>query len=304
MRGRVMKSTGSWYEVLTSEGDLLPCRTKGKLRLKDTKTTNPIAVGDWVEYEKEDTNGVISAIMPRENYLIRKSVHKTAHSHVLAANLDQAVLIATLVYPRTSLGFIDRFLVSAEAYHIPQVLVFNKVDLLDEEGFAHLHEISEIYRDIGVTVLYTSVVEDVGLEDFRAMLTGKTSLLSGHSGVGKSSLLNKVAPGLAQKVGEVSDFAQKGVHTTTFAEMFQMASDTFIIDTPGIKELGLVDIEEAELADFFPEILEIKGDCKFHNCTHVHEPKCAVREAVEEGRIAPSRYHSYLSMLGDEDNRR
>jgi ribosome biogenesis GTPase / thiamine phosphate phosphatase len=304
MKGRVMKSTGSWYEVLSPEGGLLMCRTRGKLRLKGTKTNNPIAVGDWVEYLPEDTNGVITDIYPRDNYLVRKSVHKTAHSHVLAANIDQAVLIATLVYPRTSLGFIDRFLVSAEAYHIPQVIVFNKIDLLEDEGLAHLEEVIAIYENLGVQCLKTSVVEGLGLEALGSLLQGKTSLLSGHSGVGKSSLLNRIAPQISQKTGAVSNFAQKGIHTTTFAEMFLIADDTFIIDTPGIKELGLVDIQGAELADYFPEMAELQGHCKFYNCTHVHEPSCAIRDAVEAGTIAPSRYHSYLGMLGDEDNRR
>jgi len=306
MEGLVLKSTGSWYDVLV-EGKAYTCRTRGKLRLKGFKTTNPIAVGDLVKFEPEpdnDEQGVITAILPRKNYIIRKSIKKTGHGHILAANIDQAVLIATLVFPRTSIGFIDRFLVSAESFRIPQLLVFNKIDLLPEEELNLQKAIIEKYSKIGVECLEISAKEEIGIEELRKKLEGKKSLISGHSGVGKSTFLNLLSPKIDQTVKEVSDFAEKGVHTTTFAEMFNIGNDTFVIDTPGIKELGLIDIEQDELSDYFPEMRELIGACKFHNCTHTHEPKCAIKDAVIAGEIDETRYESYLSMFFEEDTYR
>ncbi len=305
--GLVMRSTGSWYDVRSNEGTIMQCRLKGKFKIAGFKVTNPIAVGDKVVYEMEDENrnaGIISDILPRENYIIRQSVHKTAHGHLLATNLDQAVLIATLDFPRTSLGFIDRFLVAAESFRIPTVLIFNKLDLLNEEQISYQHELTELYESLNYKCIFTSAVDGTGVEDFFNILKGKVSLISGHSGVGKSTLVNAIAPDLDLRTSQVSTFANKGVHTTTFAEMFEIAPETFIIDSPGIKELGLADMQKEEIGHYFPEILEIMGECRFHNCMHLDEPNCAVKEAVMEERIAQSRYFSYLSMMDGGDNRK
>jgi ribosome biogenesis GTPase / thiamine phosphate phosphatase len=307
MQGIVMRSTGSWYEVLTEEKTILKCRVRGKLKLLDKKVTNPIAVGDYVTYQIENSGeltGVIEEVLPRDNYIIRKSVHKTAHAHVLAANLDQAILIVTLTFPRTSLGFIDRFLVTAEAFEIPAKIVFNKIDLFNAEERAFLEEIKQVYEQIGYPCLLTSTRSSEGIEAFSTWLQMKKTLLSGHSGVGKSSLVNLIAPNLKLKTSEVSTFANKGVHTTTFAEMFEIAENSFIIDTPGIKELGLIDIERIEINHYFPEMRALFGQCKYYNCLHLNEPDCAVIGAVEQSKISLSRYHSYLSMMEDYDNRR
>ena len=306
IKGLVYRSTGSWYEVKSESGEVYQCRTRGKLRLKGVKTTNPIAVGDYILFEKEgdDHQGVIHEICDRDNYIIRKSIKNKNQGHIIASNIDQSLLVATIVYPKTSLGFIDRFLVSAEAFRIPQIIVFNKSDLLTEDDQARLEEYISIYSNIGVRCMITSASNNKGIEDVKEILKGKKTLISGHSGVGKSTLVNCIAPGLDLKTSEISDFAEKGVHTTTFAEMFELDSDTLIIDTPGIKELGLIDIEEDELSDYFPEMRELIGECKFHNCKHTHEPGCAIKEAVINGEIAESRFKSYLSMLEDDDNRR
>lgn len=307
MEGIVTKSTGSWYEVRTNEKEFYTCRTRGKLRLAGAKTTNPIAVGDIVLFEPEEDQemqGLIFEIKPRSNYIIRQSIKKKAQGHIIAANIDQAILVATLIYPRTSLGFIDRFLVTAESFRIPQVLVFNKADILDDRGLETQKGVMEIYTKLGVKCLEVSATEKTGLAQFNEIIKGKTGLISGHSGVGKSTLLNAIAPDIEQKTSEVSDFAQKGVHTTTFAEMFEVAPDTYLIDTPGIKELGLIDIEKEELSDYFPEMRAFINDCKYHNCEHTHEPGCAIKQAVEDGEIETSRYYNYLSMLEGDDNRR
>ena len=302
-----MKSTGSWYEVQDPEGTVYACRHRGKLRLKDAKTTNPIAVGDVVEFsvgnEKENT-GMIEKVMLRRNYIERKSVKKTAQGHILAANVDQAMLIVTWTYPKTSLGFIDRFLVSAEAFRIPQILVLNKQDLLDEEALVLQEQMIAPYIKLGIECLKCTATENLGIEEVKQTLQDKITLISGHSGVGKSTLVNRINPRIGQKISDVSDFAKKGVHTTTFAEMFRLYENTYVIDTPGIKELGLIDIPDEELPDYFPEIRDMRGECRFYNCTHTHEPGCAVINAVEAGEIAVSRYESYLSMLWGEDNRR
>jgi len=308
MEGVVVRSTGSWYEVRNENKEIIACRLRGKFKTRELKTTNPIAVGDKVLWEwenKETQTGIITEILPRENYIIRKSVHKTAHSHLIAANIDQAMVIVSLVSPRTSLGFIDRFLVSAETFRIPAVVVFNKIDLLDEQAYQYQNEIKEIYEKIGYVCLETSASEKIGIEPLRKLLENKITLLSGHSGVGKSSLINCLNPSLNLRTAEVSTFANKGVHTTTFAEMFELSENTFIIDTPGIKELGLAEIETEELSHYFPEMREFLGECKFGaRCLHTHEPSCKVIEAVENGEIAIFRYESYLSMLANEDNRR
>lgn len=308
MEGVVVRSTGSWYEVRNENKEIIACRLRGKFKTRELKTTNPIAVGDKVLWEwenKETQTGIITEILPRENYIIRKSVHKTAHSHLIAANIDQAMVIVSLVSPRTSLGFIDRFLVSAETFRIPAVVVFNKIDLLDEQAYQYQNEIKEIYEKIGYVCLETSASEKIGIEPLRKLLENKITLLSGHSGVGKSSLINCLNPSLNLRTAEVSTFANKGVHTTTFAEMFELSENTFIIDTPGIKELGLAEIETEELSHYFPEMREFLGECKFGaKCLHTHEPACKIIEAVEQGEISVFRYESYLSMLADEDNRR
>jgi ribosome biogenesis GTPase / thiamine phosphate phosphatase len=305
--GLVMRSTGSWYDVRTKEGAILQCRLKGKFKIMGLKVTNPIAVGDKVVYEIEDENrntGMISEILPRENYIIRQSVHKSAHGHLLATNLDQAVLIATLTFPRTSLGFIDRFLVAAESFRIPTVLIFNKLDLLNDEQVAYQKELTELYESLNYPCLFTSAIDGNGVNEFYDVLKGKVSLIAGHSGVGKSTLVNAIAPDLDLRTSQVSTFANKGVHTTTFAEMFEIDAETFIIDSPGIKELGLADIEKEEISHYFPEMLDLINQCRFHNCLHLDEPNCAIKEAVAEGEIAQSRYFSYLSMMEGGDNRK
>ena len=307
MKGLVMRSTGSWYEVLDENKHVWKCRLRGKFKIKGLKTSNPIAVGDKVVFDIEDkleNTGIIHEITQRENYIIRKSVHKTAHGHILAANLDQAVIIVTLNYPRTSLGFLDRFLVSAESFRIPTTIIFNKVDLLSEEEKDYLADLAAMYEEIGYPCAFTSATANIGIQHFEEILKNKISLISGHSGVGKSTLVNQISPDLDLKTMEISTFANKGVHTTTFSTMFEIAENSYIIDTPGIKELGLIDIEKQELSHFFPEMRAMMGKCKYHNCQHINEPKCAVLEAVSEGEIAQSRYSSYLSMMDDDDNRR
>lgn len=297
-----MKSTGSWYEVLGEDGQKYACRVRGKIRLEGIKESNPVAVGDRVIFETIDN--AIMEILPRENHMLRQSVKKTAHSHVLAANVSQVMIMATLAMPRTSLGFIDRFLVAAESFRIPQVLVFNKKDLLTKEAIEDVDELLKIYEDIGVKCfLFSSLYDDT--TEIRSILHNKTTLLAGHSGVGKSTLLNKLVPGINQKVSEISGFSEKGTHTTTFAEMFQLDQNSFIIDTPGVKEWGLVDMTQEEISDYFPEMRDRRLNCKFGaRCIHLQEPKCAVIDGVRNGEIALSRYESYVSMVLGEDNRK
>ncbi len=304
MKGLVIKSTGSWYRVKT-DNEVLEARLFGKFKLEDKKITNPIAVGDEVMLEPNagGTNEwMIRDILPRKNYIIRKSPRKKGHDHLIATNVDQALMIATLKMPRTSLGFIDRFLVTLEAFRIPGIIFFNKTDLLNEKEKEKLIEIASRYKDIGYACDFGSVKNNQ-LGDIKEILKDKVTLLSGHSGSGKSTLINTLVPGTDQKVSEVSNFASKGVHTTTFAEMF--FGDTMsLIDTPGIKELGLAEVEPEELGHYFPEMRALLGKCKFNNCLHVEEPGCAVKDALESGDIYYERYISYLSMLEDEDNRR
>lgn len=299
-----MRSTGSFYDVLATDGKTYVCKVRGKIRLEGIKETNPVAVGDRVVFHQENEIGSITEILPRDNHILRQSVKKTGHSHVLAANVDQVMLVATLAFPRTSLGFIDRFLVSAESFRIPQVIVFNKTDLLDKDSLEFQQGVCMLYQKIGVTCLTTVALND-DLNEVQSLLKGKTTLVAGHSGVGKSTLLNRLSPEINQKVGEISDFSSKGTHTTTFAEMFRLDENSFVIDTPGIKEWGLINMSDQELSDYFPEMRDLRLNCKFGSkCIHLNEPKCAVIEAVESRSIALSRYESYLSILSGQDNRK
>ncbi|SDL88993.1 ribosome biogenesis GTPase [Daejeonella rubra] len=305
MEGLVIKSTGSWYEVLTDEGKTINCRIKGKFRTLDIKTTNPIAVGDRVRVEPEpdQETGLITALHPRKNYIIRKSVNLSKQAQIIAANLDQAFLIVTLASPRTSLGFIDRFLVTAEAYEIPAKLIFNKLDLFSEEGLEILEQYQSIYENAGYPCYSVSAIKETNLDQIRDLLKDKVTLVSGHSGVGKSTLINALLPGKELKTGEISDWSDKGKHTTTFAEMFQLPFGGYLIDTPGIRELGVFDIEKQDLGRLFPEIRKLMGNCRFHNCRHINEPGCAVLEALEKGKLESSRYDSYLSIYHDNETR-
>lgn len=302
MIGTVTKSTGSNYLVRLESGQIVPCKLKGKIRLDDRKTTNPVTVGDKVDVEMEnETEGMIAHIHTRKNYIIRKSINLSKQSQIIASNMDQAILIATLVEPRTSLGFIDRFLITAEAYSIPAVLIFNKCDNLNEELLALQREIMDIYEKIGYPCYAISSMNPADIEKIKPLLKGKTSLITGHSGVGKSTFINALQPSLNLRTGIISSAHSKGMHTTTFAELYSLDFGADIIDTPGIKELGLVEIKKEEVGHFFPEIRKYMNDCKFNNCIHVNEPKCAVREAFERGDISPERYESYLKILDGEE---
>ncbi len=302
MIGLVVKSTGLWYDVLVDK-KVYPARLRGKFKLEDKKITNPIAVGDEVEIEENDqveNEWIITEIKPRKNYIIRQSPRRKGHTHLLASNVDQGVLIVTLKIPRTSVGFIDRFLVTLEAFRIPGVIIFNKKDLYGDKELALFEELKEQYEAIGYSVFLTSFLEDVSM--LNPVFKGKMSLISGHSGSGKSTLVNKLIPGANQEVSEVSSFANKGVHTTTFAELFQIDTNSSVIDSPGIKELGLAEIEPEELSHYFPEMRKYLGQCKFHNCLHFEEPGCAVKAAVGYD-ITERRFESYLGILFQDDNR-
>jgi len=301
--GVIIKSTGSWYLVRLQDGKEVKARLLGRFKLENKKISNPIAVGDKVELLPEAENFIIEVITPRKNYIVRKSPKKKHFAHMIAANVDQAVLIASQKRPRTSLGFIDRFLVTLEAFRIPGYLLINKSDLYSKEEQVALRGIMELYESIGYQTMMTSFIEGVP-DRVGDWLQAKTTLLSGHSGSGKSTLINLLQPNAHQQIGEISDFADKGVHTTTFAEMFSLDADTHVIDTPGIKELGLAEITAEELSHYFPEMRNLMGQCKFNNCRHVDEPSCAVQEAVQSGHIALSRFESYLSMMQEDDNRR
>ena len=303
MDGVIIKSTGSWYSVRLQDGKEVKARLPGRFKLENKKISNPIAVGDKVELLPEAENFIIEVITPRKNYIVRKSPKKKHFAHMIAANIDQAVLIASHKRPRTSLGFIDRFLVTLEAFRIPGYLLINKSDLYSKEEQTALRDIMELYESIGYQTMMTSFIEGVP-HQVGDWLQAKTTLLSGHSGAGKSTLINLLQPNAHQQIGEISDFANKGVHTTTFAEMFSLDADTHVIDTPGIKELGLAEITAEELSHYFPEMRNLMGQCKFNNCRHVDEPSCAVQEAVQSGDIALSRFESYLSMMQEDDNRR
>jgi ribosome biogenesis GTPase len=302
MQGLVTKSTGSWYSVLDeATGARTECRLRGQFRIHGIKNTNPVVVGDRVTWEPEkDGTGSITAIEPRKNYIERKSTNLSKIRHLIAANIDLAFLVVTLREPRTSLGFIDRFLVAAEGFRIPVCLVFNKMDLYNEAEMDVVEELSELYRNIGYGILHTSVVNGTGIDELRKMIDGKVCLFSGHSGTGKSAIISAIDPTLNLRTGDISKVHNKGKHTTTFAEMFPLAGG-YMIDTPGIKEFGLIQYTKEEVRDYFPELRAFNNRCKFDDCSHTHEPGCLVQEAVENGEIALSRYLNYLAILEADD---
>ncbi|MCQ2314124.1 MAG: ribosome small subunit-dependent GTPase A [Bacteroidales bacterium] len=301
--GRVIKSTGSWYEVEDCDGHIWQCRLRGKMRLNGLRTTNPVAVGDVVSFEQEQGKEtcVIEKVAPRNNVIIRKSVNLSKESHIIASNVDQAVLVATLAYPRTSTGFIDRFLVTAEAYHIPTIIVFNKNDIYDDEQLQQVETLCKAYNEIGYETFMVSAKTGFNTERLKDLLHDKLSLLSGHSGVGKSALINRLDPALNLKEGVISEVHEKGMHTTTFSQIFPLAFGGYIIDTPGIKEFGLFDIDKDTLAQRFPEMRALMDSCKFSNCTHLHEPQCAVKKAVADGLIQQWRYTNYVNMINADE---
>jgi ribosome biogenesis GTPase len=309
MTGIVYKSTGSWYTVKNEEDNFFECRIKGKFRIKGIKSTNPIAVGDVVDFDIDETSdevtGLIHHIHDRKNYIIRKSVNLSKQTHIIASNIDLVFLIVTIDNPITTTSFIDRFLVTAKAYEIPAVLLFNKVDTYTEASSDEQAYLEYVYRSIGYPCLKVSALEKTGLVQLKEMMQSKVCMFSGHSGVGKSTLINAIEPGLNLKTKSISDQHQQGQHTTTFAEMFDLAFGARIIDTPGIRGFGVVDMEPAEIGDYFPEFFALKDQCKFNNCLHKEEPHCAIKQALEKDEIAWSRYKSYLQILeGDEDNYR
>ena len=301
--GLVIKSTGSSYIVRTQNGLTINCKLRGKFRIQGIKATNPIAVGDIILFIRDNKqgDGFITDIQPRKNFIYRKSVNLSKISHIIAANIDSAFLIVSLKDPRTPLGFIDRFLVAAEAFRIKTILIFNKTDLYDFDLRQTQKQLQEIYSNIGYECISTSVITNEGLNILKSEMKDKVSLFSGQSGVGKSSIINCIEPDLQLKVSSVSGYNNKGKHTTTFAEMFELSFGGFIIDTPGIKEFGLIHYEKEEISHYFPEMLQLLPLCKFNNCTHTHEPGCAVKQAWQEGKIADSRYQNYLAIIHDED---
>ena len=309
MQGTVYKSTGSWYRVRSGEGAFYNCRIKGKFRIKGIKSTNPVAVGDEVLFnlvrDGDETVGQIYEILDRRNYLVRKSVKLSKQVHIIAANIDLVFLMVTLEDPRTYPEFIDRFLATAEAYDVPCVLLFNKEDSMDDHLKAETMYMADLYRDIGYTCMGISAITGKNVEKVQELMKGKTCMFAGHSGVGKSTLINRIAPQLGLRTAEISEQHRQGQHTTTFAEMYDLPSGARIIDTPGIKGFGLVDMEKEEIGDYFPELFALKPGCRFNNCLHLDEPGCAVKEALESGEVAWSRYKSYVQMVtGEEDTYR
>lgn len=300
MKARIYKSTGSWYQAKTENGKLYNARIKGVFKIDEISSTNPIAVGDEVEMEVEDVaeeSAMIDHIYDRKNYVARVSPHNKRQHHIIASNLDQSILFATLKEPKTSQGFIDRFLISCEAYHIPAIIVFNKADIYRKKELEQFALLKEIYQRAGYTVILSSVQTGEGVAQIKALLKSKTSLLSGHSGVGKSTFINTVFPQLNLRTQEVSGWSGKGLHTTTFAEMFDLEGGGQIIDTPGVREFGLVDISKQELSHYFPEMKVLINECQFNNCMHINEPGCAVKNAVNAGTVSVDRYASYLTIL-------
>lgn len=304
MKGLVLKSTGKNYEVKGADGRLYHCSIRGKLRLKGLVTTNPVAAGDWVEIESEDEeHGNIKSIEERKNYIIRKSVNLSKEAQVVAANIDNAFLVITTIRPQTTPGFIDRFLITAEAYDIPTTLVFHKIDQYTEEELFTVEDLIDTYDKVGYPFLVTSLVNGQNLDLMAEKMKGKVNLLSGHSGTGKSSLVNHFIPGKEIRIGDISESSNKGQHTTTFAEMHELPFGGYIVDTPGIKGFGLVDIPKEEIPNYFIEFFRLLPNCKFSNCKHINEPGCAVRVAIENGELPESRYRSYISMINDEEER-
>ncbi|MDX1331691.1 MAG: ribosome small subunit-dependent GTPase A [Robiginitalea sp.] len=309
MQGTVYKSTGSWYRVKGQDGTFYDCRIKGKFRLEGIKSTNPVAVGDEVRFdlisEGDETVGQIHTILDRRNYLVRKSVKLSKQVHIIAANVDLVFLLVTLENPKTYPEFIDRFLATAEAYDVPCVLLFNKEDTLEDHLRDETKYMAALYRDIGYTCIGISAKTGKNIEKVLELMEGKTCMFAGHSGVGKSTLINRIAPELSLRTAEISEQHRQGQHTTTFAEMYDLPSGARIIDTPGIKGFGLVNMEKEEIGDYFPELFALKAECRFNNCLHLDEPGCAVKKALEEGEIAWSRYRSYVQMVtGEEDTYR
>lgn len=309
MKGTVYKSTGSWYTVKDEDGRFYECRIKGKFRIKGIKSTNPIAVGDQVLFELEtqgdETVGLIYEILERRNYVVRKSVNLSKQTHIIAANIDLVFLMITMENPKTFTTFIDRFLATTEAYEVPCVLLFNKTDLYGPEMLDETKYLAALYREIGYTCIGISAKKGKNVEKVRDLMIGKTCMFAGHSGVGKSTLINRIAPELDLKTAEISELHRQGQHTTTFAQMYDLSFGARIIDTPGIKGFGLVDMEKEEIGDYFPEFFALKSECKFNNCLHLDEPHCAIKKALEEDRISWSRYRSYVQMVtGEEDTYR
>ncbi|MDA9026194.1 ribosome small subunit-dependent GTPase A [Flavobacteriaceae bacterium] len=309
MTGIVYKSTGSWYSIKAQDGTFYDCRIKGKFRIQGIKSTNPLAVGDVVDFDLETSNnaqtGVIKTIHSRKNYIVRKSVNLSKQTHIIASNIDQVFLLVTIDNPPTFTSFIDRFLATTEAYSIKAVLLFNKVDVNDANTKDIVKDLTILYEGIGYQCLSISAKTGENIEAVKSLMTGKSSMFAGHSGVGKSTLVNSIEPGLNIKTKEISDQHKQGQHTTTFAEMFDLSFEAQIIDTPGIKGFGVVDMEPAELDNYFPELFALKQSCKFNNCLHLHEPQCAVKSAIENNQVAASRYKSYTQILeGDEEHYR
>ncbi len=308
-KGLVIKSTGSWFTVESDNGELFECKIKGKFRIKDIKSTNPVAVGDHVEFSIQGNSGeknvgLITSISERKNYIIRRSQNLSKQSHIIASNIDQAVLVVTLAFPVTTTTFIDRYLASAEAYRIPVLIVFNKTDRLNDDDHPLLHLLLETYTKIGYQCISTSATTLLGIDKLTEALKNKINVFNGHSGVGKSTLINILEPGLQLKTMDISDIHNTGKHTTTFSTLYKLNFGGYIIDTPGIKAFGMLEMEAWEISHYFPEIFRISANCQYNNCSHTHEPGCAVKAAVEKNEIAQSRYISYLGLLESDDKYR